>query len=175
MRHWMHIEPPTAEHVTTWREGAQREVQRVGSDELALRLKVPHDALLGFLRGEAPSPPLQVALSVYDFVEYPDLMHLMMGYFYESYATDTGSLANWQAAVDDFVQGSWRGMIIGAAGDIRRLLAATPDDRLQEELVGLGSRFVFHAVPLTPREWIQAVHDRLAGALRAEAPGSMNR
>lgn len=152
---------------TAWRQNTSKEVQRVGSEELAQRFKLPHDALLGFLDGEDPSPRLQVALSVYDFVEYPDLMALLSGYFYESYDVETGSPENWQAAVDDFIQGSMPGRVRGAAGDIRRFLAATPDDRVRQELESLGSCLAWNEVPLSPREWIQAVHDRLCAVLQA--------
>lgn len=156
----------TAEQIAAWRHGVLREVQRVGSEELAQRLKLPHDTLLGFLNGEDPSPRLQVALWVYDFVEYPDLTALLSGYFYESYHVQTGSPANWQAAVDDFIQGSMPGRVRGAAGDIRRFLAVTPDNMVQQELRRLGSCLAWNVVPLTPREWIEAVHDRLAAALK---------
>ena len=160
-------EHPTAEQLAAWRQGALQEVQRIGSEELAQRLKLPHQALLSFLNGENPSPPLLVALSVYDFVEYPDLMALLSSYFYESYNMETGSTANWQPAVDEFIQGSMPGRVRGAAEDIRRFLAATPDDRVRQELEKLGSCLAWNAVPLTAREWIQAVHDRLTATRNA--------
>ena len=166
MSDWMmQQEPPTPEQLMGWRKDALTEVERIGTVELAQRLKVPEDTLLKFLGGNDPPTRLQIALSVYDFGDYPDLTQLMMSYFHDSYEAVTGSLENWQSAVDAFVKGGSRGRVIGAAGDIRRFLTVTKDNRVQNELVRLGCCFAFRAIQATPRQWLEAVHSRLLETL----------
>jgi hypothetical protein len=82
--------------------------------------------------------------------------------FHESYDYDTGSFESWEPAVDDFVEGETPGRIGGVVFDIRKLLAATAEDgTVQKILESLGCRFVFDLNSLTPRQWLEAVHDRL--------------
>jgi hypothetical protein len=142
-------------------------MERLGIDEFAQRLKVPSEAVERFLEGKDPAVPLVRALYVYDFGPYADLEQLMLAYFYESYDHVTGSLENWQAAVDDFIEGQPLGTIAGAASDIRRLLAElSEDEAIRRTLERLGCRFAFRAISQTPREWLHAVYDHLMAPLR---------
>jgi hypothetical protein len=160
------VSPPSKEQISEWKRGSLREMERIGGDEFAQRLKVPAEAVRRFLEGNDPDPRLARALSVYDFDPYSDLKQLMLAYFYESYDYVSGSLENWQAAVDEFIEGEGQGTVAGAASDIRKLVAdVREDEAIRLELENLGCRFAFRAVPLTPREWIEAVHDRLIAAL----------
>jgi hypothetical protein len=159
-------ETPTTAQLNEWRSDARHEVERIGIHEFAKRLKVASHALRAFLGGGGATPTLSTALSVYDFDEFPDLKQLMASYFHDSYAEDTGSVENWQSAVDDFVSGESQGRVSGAASDIRRFLSAThTGEEVQQKLLELGCYFAFKRVSLTPRQWIVAVHDRLLSRL----------
>lgn len=139
-----------------------RELERIPEEELAQRLKVPLAALRGFLQGNRPEAPLLIALRVYDFGPYPDLTQLMNASFHEDYDYDTGSFESWEPAVDDFIEGETPGRIAGVVVDIGKLLAASPEDgTVQQMLASLGCRFVFDSISLTPRQWLEAVRDRL--------------
>jgi hypothetical protein len=151
-----------------WRKLSRREVERIGVDEFSQRLNVSEKALHAFLDEGQPTLALRTAVSVYEFDEYTDLKQLMLSYFHDSYDQDTGSLENWQSAIDDFVAGSSGGRVSGAASDIRRLLAVVDDDKeIQRKLVSLGCCFAFKLVPMTPKQWLTAVHDRLVSTVTA--------
>ncbi len=159
---WLPFDVPSDEQILALRRHALRELERISEEELARRLKVPLSALGGFLQGDRPEAPLLIALSVYDFGPYPDLTQLMSARFHQSYDYDTGSFESWEPAVDDFVEGETSGRIAGVVVDIGKLLAASAEDRtVRRILESLGCRFVFDSISLTPRQWLEAVRDRL--------------
>jgi hypothetical protein len=159
------LENLSAEQLRLLRHNATTELGRIGEAEFARRLNASTADVRRFLEGARPAHPLLAGLVFYDFGPYPDLAELVDTRFYEGYDYDTGSYGSWEPAVDRFVRDESHGKVVGAALDIRNLLATTADDKqVRKILQRLGCRFSLNAVELTERQWLQAIHDRLVSA-----------
>jgi hypothetical protein len=137
------------------------EIARIGVDELSVRTMVPRAGLLAAARGKPIDNAARRALSVYPFGSYPDLQHLLGGYFYQAWELG----GSWQQVVDRFVLEGRSGRLRGTAGDIDRLLAED-DATLDRVLDGIGGE----NVPRSGSElrgWLMEVRDRVvAGIIR---------
>jgi hypothetical protein len=137
------------------------EIARIGVEELSIRTMVPPTVLLAAARGAAIDKAARRALSFYRFGSYPDLGHLLGGYFYQGW--DFGR--SWQEVVDDFLDEAGPGRRRGTAVDLDRLLE-TDDATFNRVLDAVGGE----NIPRSGSElrgWLMELRARLVARIDA--------
>jgi hypothetical protein len=145
---------------TELREALVAEIARIGVAELSIRTMVEPAALLAAARGGELNRAARRALSAYSFGGYPDLDHLLGGYFYQEW---DGSGESWQQVVDAFVAEARPGRLRGTAADLDRLLQAD-DSALDAVLTAIGGL----SLPVAPaghRPWLMELRNRIVAAI----------
>jgi hypothetical protein len=145
---------------TGLREALVAEIARIGVDELSERTMVEPAALLAAARGGELDRAGRRALSAYPFGGYPDLAHLLGGWFYQEWDMSGES---WQEVVDAFVSEARPGRLRGTAADLDRLLQAG-DPALDAVLRAIGG-LSLPVAPAAHRAWLTEVRDRIVAGL----------
>lgn len=102
-----------------------------------------------------------------DAPQYAELDQFLGGYFNEDFASYAPT---WEGVVDFYVAESSTATVRSALDQLEKLLA-TDDDELRAVVTAMGPRYDHH--PLSRREWLEAVRDRLWSTTNdpSRAPG----
>jgi hypothetical protein len=141
------------------RSALASEIARIGVDEISLRTMVPPATLLAAARGEPIDKAARQALSIYPFGGYPDLDHLLGGYFYQGWDFDRSS----QEVVERFVREARPGRLRGTAVDLDRVLAL--DDATLDRVLDANSGRNLPCAGSELRRWLQGVRDRIVAEM----------